>query len=109
MGLESTAIEATAISAASKTTYGGALAGVLGWISAQDWITIIGVIVAVSGLASNLYFQIRRDRRESAYTAAKIEALQSRMAAAYSDDPNEDQELARSVGGKRHGRGDDDK
>lgn len=80
MSLESSALEATAISAASKTTYGGALAGIAGWLASQDWLTIVGVIVAVGGLASNLYFQIRRDRRESAVARARIAAYDRRMA-----------------------------
>lgn len=78
MGLESTAIDATAISAASKTTYGGALASVAGWLASQDWLTIIGVIVAVGGLASNLYFQIRRDRRETRVANARIAQYERR-------------------------------
>lgn len=89
MGIESTALEATAISAASKTTYGGALAGVAGWLAAQDWLTIIGVIVAVGGLVSNLYFQIRRDRRESVVARARIAAYDRRMAMD-AGDPAED-------------------
>ncbi|MCT2416139.1 hypothetical protein MNU23_31155 [Pseudomonas aeruginosa] len=39
---------------------------------------LIGVLVAVIGLLANIYFQVRRDRRESAESAARIEAIRGR-------------------------------
>ena len=37
-----------------------------------------GVVIAVLGLLTNLYFQVRKDRRESIESAARIESLKER-------------------------------
>lgn len=37
--------------------------GILGMLSNIDWVTIIGVGVAVIGLFVNIFFKIREDRR----------------------------------------------
>lgn len=68
-------IEAVGISVSNKTTLGGAIAGAFGWIAEINWIGLAGVIIAALGLAANIYFQIRRDRREAAESAARIAAL----------------------------------
>lgn len=57
---------------------GWRLAGALGWLAQINWVGLIGVLVAVIGLLANIYFQVRRDRRESAESAARIEAIRGR-------------------------------
>lgn len=52
-----------ASSYASNATYSGASAGVIGLISGIDWITIIGVSVAVGGFFVNWYYKIKENRR----------------------------------------------
>lgn len=72
------AIEVVGASIANKATATGAVTGVLGYLVDINWVGLVGVAVAVLGLLSNLYFQIRRDRREAAESDARIEALRGR-------------------------------
>ncbi|MGH8381759.1 holin [Pseudomonas sp.] len=68
-------VEAVGASVANKGMLVGAATGFFGWLSQVNWIGIAGVAVAVLGLLVNVYFQSRRDRRESAESAARIQAL----------------------------------
>ncbi|UVL22404.1 holin [Pseudomonas donghuensis] len=68
-------VEAVGASVANKGMLVGAATGFFGWLSQVNWIGIAGVAVAVLGLLVNVYFQARRDRRETAESAAKIQAL----------------------------------
>ena len=72
------AIEAAGTSVANKTTVAGAVTGAVGWAADINWIGLIGAAVAVLGLAVNIYFQHRRDKREAAESAARIEAIKGR-------------------------------
>lgn len=63
---------------ANKVTQGGAITGVAGWLASVNWVGLIGAAAAVIGLAANVYFQIRRDRREAAESLARLNALQER-------------------------------
>lgn len=67
-------IEAVGASVANKATFGGAAAGFLGWLAQVNWIGLAGVLIALAGLALNYYFQHRRDMREQAESAARIQA-----------------------------------
>lgn len=68
-------VEAVGASVASKGMVVGAATGVAGWLSQVNWIGIAGVGIAVLGFLVNTYFQVRRDRREDAESAARIQAL----------------------------------
>lgn len=68
-------VEVVGASVANKGMMVGASAGFIGWLSQVNWIGIAGVVVAVLGLLISTYFQIRRDRREHAESAARIQAL----------------------------------
>ncbi|GGL61552.1 hypothetical protein GCM10009091_49080 [Pseudomonas brenneri] len=79
-------VEAVIVPAANKGLLVGAATGVVGWLSQVNWIGLSGVGIAVLGLLINLYFQIRKDRREAeaiaatarredAESAARIKAL----------------------------------
>jgi len=68
-------IEVVGTSLANKTTVAGALTGAVGWLAQINWVGLVGVLVAVLGLAANIFFQIRRDRRETAESAARIAAI----------------------------------
>ena len=70
------AVEVLGASSASKVTQGGAVAGVFGWLASVNWIGLSGVLIALLGLLMNWYFQRRRDRRESAESAARIRAIE---------------------------------
>lgn len=68
-------VEAVGASVANKGMLVGATTGLAGWLSQVNWIGFIGVALAALGFLVNTYFQIRKDRRESAESAARIEAL----------------------------------
>lgn len=68
--------EAIGASVGSKTTVAGAAAGVVGWASQIDWLGLSGALFAIIGLLLNLYFQVRRDKRETAEHEARIKAIQ---------------------------------
>lgn len=68
-------VEAVGASVASKGMLIGATTGVAGWLSQVNWIGITGVAIAVLGFVVNTWFQARRDRREAAESAARIQAL----------------------------------
>ncbi len=60
---------------ASRINLWGGITAFFGWISGVNWIGLVGVVVAALGLVTNVYFQLRRDRREAAEHAAKIRRL----------------------------------
>ena len=74
-------VEAVGISVANKGLIAGGATGLFGWLSQVNWIGIAGVVVAVLGLVISTYFQIRKDRRESAESAARLEVLKERARA----------------------------
>ena len=68
-------VEAVGISVANKGLIAGGATGLFGWLSQVNWIGIAGVVVAVLGLLISTYFQVRRDRREHAESAARLQAI----------------------------------
>lgn len=68
-------LEAVGVAVASKVTQGGAVAGFLGWVVQVNWIGLTGVLIALAGLAANLYFQHRRDKREEQESKERISSL----------------------------------
>ena len=70
--------ETAGISVANKTMVGGAGASLVSLFSHVNWLGVIGAIVAVAGLLVNVYFHIRRDRRETKESKARMEALRDR-------------------------------
>lgn len=72
------AIEVVGASVANKVTGTGAVAGAVGWLVDINWIGLVGVGIAVLGFLVNTYFQIRKDRRESAESDARIRQIQER-------------------------------
>ena len=72
------AMEVVGASVANKTTVAGALTGAVGWLAQVNWLGLSGVLIAILGLLVNFYFQHRRDKREAAESAARIEAIKGR-------------------------------
>ncbi|WP_110995398.1 holin [Pseudomonas sichuanensis] len=68
-------VEAVGVSVATKGMWTGAGAGFLGFLAQANWIGIIGVVLALLGFLVNTWFQIRKDRRESRESEARIQAL----------------------------------
>jgi len=68
--------DTAAVSVSSKTVYGGAATGVAGGMLGFDWLALIGGFVALAGLAVQVFFSIRQDRRRERESRAYIEATQ---------------------------------
>lgn len=68
-------VEVVGASVASKGMFAGGAVGLVGFFSQVNWIGVSGVVIAVLGLLINLYFQVRKDRREHAESQARIQAL----------------------------------
>jgi hypothetical protein len=65
-------VEVVGASVASKGMLTGGAVGLVGFFSQVNWIGVSGVVIAVLGLLTNLYFQVRRDRREHAESAERL-------------------------------------
>lgn len=68
-------VEVVGASVASKGMLMGGAAGLVGFFSQVNWIGVSGVAIAVLGLLINLYFQVRKDRREHAESQARLQAI----------------------------------
>jgi hypothetical protein len=68
-------VEVVGASVASKGMLTGGAVGLVGFFSQVNWIGVSGVVIAVLGLMINLYFQVRKDRREHAESQARLQAL----------------------------------
>lgn len=77
-GVTADSIDAVASAAANKTMWVGAWSGMMGWAADINWLGLLGFMVALGGMVANIYFARRRDAREAAESAARIEALRSR-------------------------------
>ena len=74
-------VEVVGASVANKGMVAGAGAGIVGFFAQVNWIGISAVVVSVLGLLISTYFQIRKDRREAAESAARSEELRERVKA----------------------------
>jgi len=70
--------DAIGIKSSAATTYGASASSIVASVAGWNWTAIITGVVAVAGLAVNIYFQVRRDRRESRESEARIAALKER-------------------------------
>jgi hypothetical protein len=50
--------------AASKSTYTGSGLMITGWLFSSEAAILVGMVVGVLGLAVNVYFRVKQDRRE---------------------------------------------
>lgn len=64
---------------ASKATTTGAGTAVVGGLSHNEWLAILGAAVAVLGLLTNLFFHLRRDARERREDERREAEHQKRM------------------------------
>jgi fucose permease len=70
--METQPFEDIATSVASKSMGGGAATSILGWISSNEGIALIGLGITVAGFIVNFVFQFRRDRREAELLRQKL-------------------------------------
>ncbi len=71
-------IDDAAITTATRTAEAGAGLGLVGWLMQINWIGLAGVVIAAVGLAANLYYQRRRDRRERTEHESRMAAIRDR-------------------------------
>jgi hypothetical protein len=60
---------------ASRVTYGGGVASLTGWVISSDTVLWIGAATALLGFMVNLWFSIKRDRREALAHTAYMDRL----------------------------------
>ena len=72
------AVDAAGIKSSAVTMYGASASGIVATVAGWNWTAIITCGVAIIGLLAQLYFQVRRDRREATESQARIEALRAR-------------------------------
>lgn len=66
------------IAASGRAMAGGAGTGLAGWFAGINWIGAVGSLIAVVGLGVNVYFQIRRDARETREHEARLAQWEAR-------------------------------
>lgn len=69
------AAEATVSAVASKFTYGGGTAALIGGFTANEIAAFGGLVVAAIGLAVQWYYKRKEDRRNEALYRARLEDL----------------------------------
>ena len=57
-------VEASVAAIASKATYTGGAAGLAGFLTQTDWLGLLGVFIALTGLVISFYFSYQRNLRE---------------------------------------------
>ena len=65
-----------AAGAATKATYAGGGASVLGVLASIDWLAFAGLFIAVAGFLLNAYFQYKRNKREELESLLRIKREQ---------------------------------
>lgn len=68
-------LDAAVSAAASKVTYAGAGTSFFGWLTSSEAGVVIGIVIGVIGLATNIYFRRREDRRQQEEHDAKMRAI----------------------------------
>lgn len=71
-------IDAAAATIASKIAYTGAGTTIGSWMLSSEFGIIAGIIVGITGLIMNWYFQRRRDRREELEHQKRMSRLASK-------------------------------
>lgn len=72
-------VEHLALSATGKLTFGSAVIGLFGYLTDINWIGLSAVLFGFIGMAANIYFLVRRDRRERRESEARIRSLSERL------------------------------
>lgn len=69
-------VEQAAITVANKLTIAGSAGTLVGWITSSDFGVVAGIAIGVIGLAMNLYFKMRHDKRAETAHKAYMEKMQ---------------------------------
>lgn len=65
-------VDAAVSSAASKVTYAGSGTAVTSWFFSSEFGVLCGIVLGVAGLAVNVWFKLRDDRRLQAEHEARM-------------------------------------
>lgn len=65
-------IEAAVAASAPKIMYGGASASGLSFILSNEFMGVVGCLIALAGYLTNLYYKRKRDKREQEEHAARM-------------------------------------
>lgn len=76
------ASDAASASSAKATYAGGALSAVGGIALSNEMIALAGLVLAIMGWATQLWFGIRRDHREAEEHVLRMDEIRDRMARA---------------------------
>jgi uncharacterized membrane protein YebE (DUF533 family) len=66
------AVDAMGVLVGKTATYGGGASAFVFGLSANELAALLGVLIALAGLALQSYYNHRRDRRESVESAERI-------------------------------------
>jgi len=72
------AADAAGVKTSAITTYGASAGSIVATVAGWNWTALVTCAVAVVGLVAQLYFMVRRDRREAAESAVRIAALRGK-------------------------------
>jgi protein-S-isoprenylcysteine O-methyltransferase Ste14 len=65
---------------AAAAAYTGAFStGLLGWMTFQHWMALLGFLLGVATFAVNAYYKHRQDKREERLMQAKLAAQRAQM------------------------------
>jgi len=67
--------DGAALLAAKTATYGGGASAVWFGLSANEFAALVGALVAVVGLCVQIYFNRKRDKRETEYHVERMREL----------------------------------
>lgn len=73
MSLRGHITDATVASIGSKTTYTGATTALVGWLTVNNVVAILGAVIALAGFVVNAYYR-RRDHELTRQLALEREA-----------------------------------
>lgn len=71
------ALDATMTKTGLVTTQTGGGISLYGWLTSQDPLTLLGVVVAIAGLALQVWYTLQKNRRETALHSAQMRLYES--------------------------------
>lgn len=75
--MKTEAAELAIASAASKSTYAGAVSVLAGWLTSSEAAVLIGIVIGVSGLLVNWYYKAKADRRAEALFGVRMDRIKA--------------------------------
>jgi len=73
--MKNEAVEAATAAVASKSTYAGAGSMIVGWMLSNEFTVVVGIVVAVAGLAVNWFYKAKANKRAEVLFQARLERI----------------------------------